>query len=86
MAKKGKKGKKKVKKSLSPEEQKKELVSALVAKCEMTEEEVLKAYDEFHEKNKKGVIGKEEFVRSRKVVFSVNIFVFCINWDVFRTA
>ena len=67
MAKKGKKGNKKVKKSLSPEEQKKELVSALVAKCEMTEEEVLKAYDEFHEKNKKGVIGKEEFVSSRKV-------------------
>ena len=67
MAKKGKKGKKKAKRSLSPEEQKEELVSALVAKCEMTEEEVLQAYDEFYEKNKKGFIGRDEFVSSRKV-------------------
>ena len=67
MAKKAKQGKKKMKKSLSPKEQKTELVYALVVKCAITEEEVLQAYDEFYEKNKKGVIGKDEFVSSKKV-------------------
>ena len=69
MKKKGKKGKKKGKKipKLSPEEVKQKLVSALMAKCEMTEDQVLREYDEFYEKNKKGVIGKEEFLNSRKV-------------------
>ena len=70
MAKKGKTGKKKGKKTrpMDPEEEKKELVSALMTKCNMTEEEVLEAYDGFHEQNKKGVISKEEFIHSRKVI------------------
>ena len=65
-----KKGKKKGKKTrpMDPEEEKKELVRALMAKCNMTEEEVLEAYDGFHEQNKKGVISKEEFIHSRKVI------------------
>ena len=75
MKKKGKKGKKKGKKipKLSPEEVKQKLVSALMAKCEMTEDQVLREYDEFYEKNKKGVIGKEEFLSSRRV-YNINIF------------
>ena len=66
MAKKGKKMKKKGKKT--PEEQKKELVSTLMAKCDMTEENVLEAYDEFYKLHEKGVISKDEFVDSRKVI------------------
>ena len=71
MVKKGKKGKKKGKKALSPEEAKKELVATLMVKCEMTEEDILQAYDEFFEKNKKGIIGKEEFIQSRKVIYFI---------------
>ena len=69
MGKKSKKGKKKAKKALSPEEYKKEIVSTMMVKCEMTEEEVLQAFDEFYEKNKEGKIGKDEFIGSRKVGF-----------------
>ena len=70
MAKKGKKMKKKVKKVsvLSPEDQKKQLITTMMAKCDMTEEEVLEAHDKFHKQHEQGVILKKEFVHSRKVI------------------
>lgn len=57
--KKGKKGKKKVDKNLTgdaAEAAKKELVQALMAKCNMSEDQVLAAYDAFYEKYPAGEI------------------------------
>ena len=90
MAKKGKKIKKKGKKSsgnvLSPEEEKKEVVSVLMTKCDMAEEEVLEAYDEFHNQHEKGVISKEEFVKTRRVIQILNSLQTIKNICNFRTA
>ena len=55
----GKKGKKKVDKNLTgdaAEAAKKELVQALMAKCNMSEDQVLAAYDAFYEKYPAGEI------------------------------
>ena len=41
--------------------EKDELVASLMAKCDKSEEEVLKAYDEFHLKHENGSISKEEY-------------------------
>ena len=60
--KKGKKGKKKADKNLSgdaAEEAKKELISSLMAKCNMSEEQVLAAYDAFYQKYPSGEITQE---------------------------
>ena len=57
--KKGKKGKKKVDKTLTgdaAEAAKKELVTSLMSKCNMSEEQVLAAYDAFYEKYPSGEI------------------------------
>ena len=43
---------------LDPIEEKKQLVAALMVKCDKTEEEVLEAYDEFYLKHEDGFIGK----------------------------
>ena len=43
-----------------------------MTKCDMAEEEVLEAYDEFHKQHEKGVISKEEFVKSRRVIQITN--------------
>ena len=59
--KKGKKGKKKVDKNLTgdaAEAAKKELISSLVSKCNMSEEQVLAAYDSFYEKYPGGEISQ----------------------------
>ena len=53
--------------SLSPEEEKKELVSALMVKCHKTEEEVLMAYEEFYLKHEDGFISKEEYTNAKRV-------------------
>ena len=55
--KKGKKGKKKVDKTLTgdaADNAKKELVASLMAKCNMSEDQVLAAYDAFYEKYPSG--------------------------------
>ena len=49
---------------LDPIEEKKQLVAALMVKCDKTEEEVLEAYDEFYLKHEDGFIGKDEFTNS----------------------
>ena len=49
-------------------DEKKVIVSALMAKCGKTEEEVLKAYDDFHLKHESGQITWEEYTHSKKVV------------------
>ena len=66
MARKGKKNKRKEKK-MSPEEEKSAMVSALTIKCDLTQEEVLEAYDAFYNEHKTGVISKEDYIKSRKV-------------------
>ena len=43
------------------------LVASLMAKCGKTEEEVLKAYDEFHLKHENGSISKEEYTNTTTV-------------------
>jgi len=63
--KKGKKGKKKVDKTLTgdaAEAAKKELVTSLMAKCNMSEEQVLAAYDEFYAKYPSGEITQTQFI------------------------
>ena len=64
-----KKGRKKVKKSQkkTPEEAKSEVVEILVAKCGKEREEVLEAWDQFHEQFPGGLIPKEDFLASKKV-------------------
>ena len=64
-----KKGRKKVKKSQkkTPEEAKSEVVEILVAKCGKEKEEVLEAWDQFHEQFPGGLIPKEDFLASKKV-------------------
>ena len=59
--KKGKKSKKKVDKNLTgdaAEAAKKELISSLMSKCNMSEEQVLAAYDVFYEKHPSGEISQ----------------------------
>ena len=48
-------------------DEKKEIIAALIVKCDKTEEEVLKAYEEFHLKYENGFISREEFTNSTKV-------------------
>ena len=59
----GKKSRKKVKKATAPT--KAEIVKILMKKCNNEEEEILKAWDEFHEKHDKGIITKEDFLASQ---------------------
>ena len=61
----GKKGKKNITKDLTgdaAENAKKELITALMAKCDLSEEEVTAAYDVFHEKYPGGEISKQQFM------------------------
>ena len=63
--KKGKKGKKNPVKELTgdaAENAKKELITSLMAKCDLNEEDVTAAYDDFHEKYPNGEISQEQFV------------------------
>ena len=64
-----KKSRKKVKKAQkkSPEEAKAEVVEILVAKCGKERDEVLEAWDQFHEQFPEGLIPKEDFLGSKKV-------------------
>ena len=64
-----KKSRKKVKKAQkkTPEEAKAEVVEILVAKCGKEMEEVLEAWDQFHEQFPEGLIHKEDFLASKKV-------------------
>ena len=48
-------------------DEKKVIVSTLMAKCGKTEEEVLEAYDEFHLKHENGQITLEQYTHSKKV-------------------
>ena len=48
-------------------DEKKELVAALMVKCDKTEEEVLEAYDEFYLKHEDGFISKEEYTNAKRV-------------------
>ena len=43
------------------------MVAALMVKCDKTEDEVLKAYDDFHLKHEEGVISKEDYTSSKTV-------------------
>merc|ERR1739838_118099 len=77
--KRGKKGKKASHKDLTAEEiaeiEKKELVASLVAKCNLSEEEVLESYDAFFNKHPDGEISKEEFMEESKAgVISESLF------------
>ena len=76
MARKGKNSKRKNKKSLTPEEEKKEMVSVLMVKCDKTEEEVLQAYDDFHINHTDGVISKDDFLKSTDVTGIIIIYSF----------
>ena len=61
----GKKGKKNIAKDLSgdaAENAKKELITSLMAKCDLSEEEVTAAYDAFHEKYPVGEISQQQFM------------------------
>ena len=70
MVRKTKKGKKKAKK-LSPEEEKEALVETLMVKCNMSKDEILKLYDDFYEENPEGVISRDKYVASMKVLFII---------------
>ena len=48
-------------------DEKKELVAALMVKCDKTEEQVMKASDEFYVKHKDGFISKEDYTNSTQV-------------------
>jgi hypothetical protein len=48
-------------------DEKKEIVAALMVKCDRSEEEVLEAYDDFHLKYEDGCISRKEYTNSRKV-------------------
>ena len=71
MVRKTKKGKKKAKK-LTPEEEKEALVETLMVKCNMSKDEILKLYDDFYEENPEGVISRDKYVASMKVLFIIN--------------
>ena len=71
MPKKIKKSKKKAAaaaKKLSPEEEKQLMISVLMVKCNMPEDELLKAYDDFYTDYPDGVISKEKYIASIKVL------------------
>ena len=70
----GKKSRKKVKKSTAPT--KTEIVQILMKKCDNKEEDILKAWDEFHEKHDKGIITKEDFLASQ-VYSGVTSLILC---------
>ena len=59
----GKKSRKKVKKATAPT--KADIVKILMKKCDNKEEDILKAWDEFHDKHDKGIISKEDFLASQ---------------------
>ena len=71
--KKTKKGKKKKKPiddaaaELAAEKEKKELVESLLAKTDLSEEEIILAYEDFHEKYPSGEITEKEFLQQSKV-------------------
>ena len=51
---------------LAAEQAKKELVEFLATKTDLTEEELLEAHDDFHEKYPSGEINKKEFLEQSK--------------------
>ena len=53
---------------LAAEQAKKELVEFLATKTDLTEDELLVSYDEFHEKYPSGEINKKEFLEQSKVI------------------
>ena len=48
-------------------DEKKELVAALMIKCDKTEKEVLEAYTEFYLQHENGFISKKEYTNSKGV-------------------
>ena len=67
---------------VDPEEEKKAIVESLMVKCGKTEEEVVKAFDEFHLKHESGQISKKEYKETSTVrIPSILSIFFCI----FRT-
>ena len=67
-AKKGRRGRKKPTNDVSaPENEKKELIAMLMSKTEKSEEDILAAYDKFHEKFPSGEINEVEFLKESKV-------------------
>ena len=48
-------------------DEKKEIVAALMVKCDKSEQEVLEAYDDFHLKYEDGSISRKEYTNSKKV-------------------
>lgn len=49
-------------------DEKKEMIMALMKKCNKSEEEILIAYDEFHLKYENGSISKDDYISSSKVL------------------
>ena len=78
--KKVKKGKKRkqmddISTELAAENTKKELVATLVGKTEMSEENILAAFDDFNEEYPKGKISEKQFVNQSKVWLLRQIFL-----------
>ena len=48
-------------------DEKKEIVAALMVKCDKSQQEVLEAYDDFHLKYEDGSISRKEYTDSKKV-------------------
>ena len=67
MARKTKKGKKKTKK-MNPEEEKEAMLSAMMIKFGMSREDIEAAYQLFNDENPEGVISKEKYISSIKVI------------------
>jgi len=65
MARKTKKGKKKIKK-MNPEEEKEAMLSAMMIKFGMSREDIEAAYQLFNDENPEGVISKEKYISSIK--------------------
>ena len=76
--KKTKKGKKKKKPiddaaaELAAENEKRELVESLLAKTDLSEEEIILAYEDFYEKYPSGEITEKQFLQQSKVILTLN--------------
>ena len=82
MVKKSKKGKKKATKKLTPEEEKTRMIGVLMLKSQKSEEEILKSYNQFYAENPEGIISKEKYVATIKVL---NKLIFLFSQTLFVT-
>jgi hypothetical protein len=58
-------------------DEKKEIVTALMVKCDKSQQEVLEAYDDFHIKYEDGSISRKEYTNSQKVnIILLIVFVY----------